>query len=206
MICLNEIKSGDIVKLKDGSWCLVYDKIYLMETSHGVSKKKLCDLTQYNSNLRHKHCEKFDIMEVYLKPVLNIVDSDEKWVRQPEKEISKEEKTILENVYPKYSYITRDKDGTLTIWAKEVKEKELFKDEKSGKWIFGEMNQKLARGILSVDFSVFKHLFKFISWEDTRPINVCDKLCYNKLEAEQDKFIRCFGKFFCEDEVFEDVD
>lgn len=87
------------------------------------------------------------------------------WFKQEHKEkikLSEAEKVILENIDTKYSWIARDKDGTLCVY--DVKPK---KDIRIYDWVNGEYLFNL---------SVFSHLFQFIKWENEEPYNIQELL------------------------------
>ena len=73
--------------------------------------------------------------------------------------LTKNEKTILENIDKKYKWIARDDNGCLYVYAiKPYKEKCI--------WAPGGF----------INFCIFNHLFKFIKWTDDEPYNIQELL------------------------------
>lgn len=93
------------------------------------------------------------------------------WLKQEHKEkikLSKVEKGMLENLDEKYKWIARDKDGTLCIYYIKPK-----KDIHICDWVNGEHMFNL---------SIFKHLFKFVKWEDEEPYSIEELLKLSEYE------------------------
>lgn len=81
------------------------------------------------------------------------------WERKPE--LSEAERVILENLYRDSNYITRDENGELWLFENRPIKKDYSWDLLNG---FGE------------NFSLYKHLFKMVKWEDEEPTLIADLL------------------------------
>ena len=75
--------------------------------------------------------------------------------------LAKNEKCILESIDKEYKWIARDNNGELYVYINEP-----YKLS-SGKW---------GKDYDFKSFILFKHLFKFITWEDDRPTNIQELL------------------------------
>lgn len=98
-----------------------------------------------------------------------------KWFDEEYKEpieLAKAEYYILKNIDPKFKWIARDKNFTLCIFDEEPSK---FTEGWDIDYTFGNF----------VDISVFKHLFKFIKWQDEEPRNI-QKLLENCEVIEDD--------------------
>ena len=72
--------------------------------------------------------------------------------------MTKTEYTILKNINSDYSFIARDKNGTLNIY--------LYEPEKDrSEWVGGYSY-----------LSMYNHLFEFIQWQDGEPYNIKELL------------------------------
>lgn len=87
------------------------------------------------------------------------------WERKPE--LSEVERVILENLYRDSNYITRDESGELWLFENRPIKKDYSWDLLNG---FGEK------------FSLYKHLFKMVKWEDEEPTLIADLLEVNNNE------------------------
>lgn len=92
-------------------------------------------------------------------------DCELAWLKLEHKEpitLSEAERIILENIDKEYCYIARDSDKELrTFKSKPSKDNVNF-------WI--EKNNDFAR------LSLFNHLFRFITWNDSEPYNIAELL------------------------------
>ena len=76
-------------------------------------------------------------------------------------ELTEVERMILENLGEGYSYIARDRDGSLSVY--------FGKPSKGGdKWN--------SRGFIFNSFRCFSHLFQFIKWEDEEAYDIYELL------------------------------
>ena len=81
------------------------------------------------------------------------------WLKSEHKEkitLSEAERIILENIDKDYKWIARDKDGDLYIFVEKPIRRTANWDD----------------GIISNEFCCYKHLFQFITWEDTEAYNI----------------------------------
>ena len=165
----SDLKTGDVVKLKNGMWILVAENGTLIDIAEG--KKMFFNLNEdydedLNCTIMCNDC--LDIVSAYSNPVLSVANWDKIWER---KTLTSEEKIILQNLDKSFKYITRDKNGELWIWSAE----ELFKDTRD--WRLVENNYENTRPYLCLNFTAYNHLFKCVSWDDENPTEI-EELLY----------------------------
>jgi hypothetical protein len=99
----------------------------------------------------------------------NCIGATIKWLYQePKIKLTKSEKTFCEMINDGSRYLTRDSDGTLSVYNAIPRKEKLY-------WDFdGIMNP--------ITLNSNMDLFSFIKWEDDKPWNIEDLL---KLEVEE---------------------
>ena len=153
-----DLKYGNVVEFRSGDRCLYctfkkgIDFIHLNGDCYTMLK-------YYDENLiRNEGCHSADIVKIYedynLKKVL--------WERKEKPKPTEDEKAILRSLPKKYKYIARDS-----------------KNKNEGLCIYIDKPEKESSYWYSEDFlelEVFKHLFKFVKWEDEEPYLISDLL------------------------------
>ena len=89
------------------------------------------------------------------------------WLKSEHKEkitLSEAERIILENIDKDYKWICRDGVENV-VWVYTDK------PTKNSGWWMNESNSKIGWNL-----SLFKHLFKFITWNDSEPYNIAELL------------------------------
>ena len=105
-----------------------------------------------------KICKIFEIQKPYSLTDMLIFGRGLNLIWERKLELSDNEKTILENVDKRYNYITRDSDGLLYLFEKDVSK-----------------SYDIWCGLNSKDFP-FEHLFQMVKWEDKEPTLIADLL------------------------------
>lgn len=155
--------SREFINYKTGAW-----ESTLSNANYDYLLNHICGLAPI---LYKKGTNPYDIMEVYsdytMKEIL--------WKRPKEVILSAAEKTILENVNPKYKYIARDEDGLLGVYVtKPVRTSPSSSMKIPGGWVLSLNIRDLYPG-QSVGLQAHRHLFKDITWED-EPYLISDLL------------------------------
>ena len=96
------------------------------------------------------------------KSEINCVNCKVDWLKSEHKEkitLSEAERIILENISKYYCYIARDEKGCLFIY--QIPPVKIDK-----RWFCNDTNVYVS------SFTMFNHLFQFITWEDEQPYNI----------------------------------
>ena len=153
-----DLKDGMVIETREG------DK-YLIKTGHNpLGLNCNCNLIKecINEDLTNEY-KRSDIMKVYedytLKKVL--------WKRKEEIKLTEDEKAILRSIDKKYKWIVRDSREELHIFTH--KPKMVYTE-----WVRGVSEGEIVGDY--INFSMYKHLFQFIKWEDKEPTLIEDLL------------------------------
>lgn len=90
------------------------------------------------------------------------IDCKTNWLKEEQKEkitLSEAERVILENISKYYCYIARDEKGCLFIY--QIPPVKIDK-----RWFCNDTNVYVS------SFTMFNHLFQFITWNDSEPYNI----------------------------------
>lgn len=113
---------------------------------------------KYDSSCKDLKCEKCEFANDVELCVQVLLKEHKETIK-----LTLHEKCILESLPNDYKYITRDKSGDLCIYKHEPLK---YQDV----WIL----QAGHNGLRALE--LFKHLFKFIKWEDNEPYKIEDIL------------------------------
>ena len=146
----SDLKYGNVVELRNGNFYVLvnlYNKFILI----ALTDKYHFNFDNYSIDLTHT-CgfEKLDIMKVYK----DYTCKELLWERKEKPQLTEDEKVILRNLPKKYTWIARDIDGYLYVYASKPKK---------------GITMWVDTGLPMITFD---HLFQFIKWEDDEPYSI----------------------------------
>ena len=151
-----DLEYGNVIETRNGDKYLVAyghtDKV-LVNLNDGIwisAPIKSC----YKEDLTNVDYFDIDIMKVYK----DYTCKELLWERKEKPQLNEDEKFILWNLSEEYKWIVRDASGLIYVFTNKP-----FKD----------LNRWMGYDPLMVPF---KHLFKFIQWEDEEPYLIEDLL------------------------------
>lgn len=161
------LEVGRVVETRDGNMGFVLkDRI--------ICKDGWYTLIRFDEELKHEFDENGDIVVVYDSPIIvgtawNF-ESENKILLRPvwerkEFELSDVEKVLMSNIDNNLKYITRDFDGTLFVFGLKPE-----RDEDLRCWFMSDDD------MYCTDFSGYKHLFQFVTWENKEPVLIANLL------------------------------
>ena len=144
----SDLECGNVVELRNGLKFLFLGRHKSLVELTGVG---CTDIDYYDENLtRSSRQESYDIMKVYK----DFTCKELLWERKEKLQLNEDEKFILWNLSEEYKWIVRDASGLIYVFTNKP-----FKD----------LNRWMGYDPLMVPF---KHLFKFIKWEDEEPYSI----------------------------------
>lgn len=150
----SDLKEGMPVKLRGGSFCVVF-------CGYIRGRKLAFPIKNLNDDLTNKYENLCDIVAAWPVPVgcvciermLN-TEGEPIWVRKDPIKISDDERVILSNIEDNYIWIARDRDGSLYVYDN--------KPEKRNSYWSGNIYKRA---------NIFEHLFQWVRWGDDEPVN-----------------------------------
>ena len=114
-----------------------------------------------------KICKIFEIQKAYSLSDMLVFGKGLDLIWERKSEISEVERVILENLYRDSNYITRDESGELWLFENRP--------------IKNDYSWDLLNGFCE-NFTLYKHLFRMVKWEDDEPTLISDLLEVNNNE------------------------
>ena len=108
-----------------------------------------------------KICKIFEIQKAYSLSDMLVFGKGLDLIWERKSEISEVERVILENLYRDWNYITRDESGELWLFENRP--------------IKNDYSWDLLNGFCE-NFTLYKHLFRMVKWEDEEPTLIADLL------------------------------
>lgn len=144
----SDLNIGNVVELRNGFKFLFLGKDKEMVELTGIG---CTAIDYYHENLtRITKDENYDIMKVYK----DYTCKELLWERKEKPQLTEDEKVILRNLPKKYTWIARDIDGYLYVYASKPKK---------------GITMWVDTGLPMITFD---HLFQFIKWEDDEPYSI----------------------------------
>ena len=152
------LKAGNVVKIKDGRFCVITKDTKLMDLKTGYI---ITALDCYNEDLTYSssgyyngmQCSQLEITTVYENYTLKTL----LWKKGVM--LTEHERIILTYISKQYNYIARDENGHLFVYKR-----------KPEKWSKAWNSQ--LRGLDYTDscsLKLFEQIFQFVKWEDKEP-------------------------------------
>ena len=142
----SDLEYGNVVETREGIKYLYHCKN--SEQFLNLDYNGFLWIRDFDKNLKSSDgLNAFDIMKVYK----DYTCKELLWERKETPKLTDDEKVIFRNLSEEYKWIVRDKNGLIYLFTNKP-----FKD----------LNRWMGYGPLMCPF---KHLFKFIKWEDEEP-------------------------------------